>query len=144
MTDAVVSRADLRAQRWRARLIAGRGFVRKFSGRRDGVIGLAILTLFIVLAIAPETFVGPLQTAVSAPGKGLESPSLAYPLGTDELGRSVLNLTVWGTRVSMTIGLLATIITILVGAVIGIVGSEERRVAKESGIGCRSRRSPYH
>jgi peptide/nickel transport system permease protein len=41
--------------------------------------------------------------------------------GTDHLGRDVLNLTVHGARISMVIGLLATIITILIGAVLGIV-----------------------
>ena len=42
-------------------------------------------------------------------------------MGTDALGRSVLNLTVWGTRISMVIGLLATIITVVLGALVGIV-----------------------
>jgi peptide/nickel transport system permease protein len=42
-------------------------------------------------------------------------------LGTDSLGRDVLNLTVWGARVSMVIGFLATIVTIVVGVLIGLV-----------------------
>jgi peptide/nickel transport system permease protein len=44
-----------------------------------------------------------------------------FPLGTDELGRDMLNLTVHGARVSMAIGLLATVVTVLIGAVVGIV-----------------------
>jgi peptide/nickel transport system permease protein len=51
----------------------------------------------------------------------LDPPSLGLPLGADSLGRSVLNLTVWGTRVSMVIGLMATVITVALGAVVGIV-----------------------
>jgi peptide/nickel transport system permease protein len=42
-------------------------------------------------------------------------------LGTDELGRSILNLTVHGTRISMVVGLLATLMTVVVGALMGIV-----------------------
>jgi peptide/nickel transport system permease protein len=92
----------------------------RFFSRTDGVIGVGILLFFAVIAIAPTLLVGPLQTAVNATGTSLEPPSAAHLLGTDELGRDMLNLTVHGARISMTIGLLATAITILVGAVVGI------------------------
>ena len=58
---------------------------------------------------------------MTATGARLEPPSAAHLLGTDELGRDMLNLTVHGTRVSMVIGLLATVITIILGGVIGVV-----------------------
>ncbi len=118
-TSAAVARA--RAERWRLFLTRARGFGRRYAGRTDGVIGLAILVLFAVLALAPELFVGPLQTATTATGEGFSSPSTAHLLGTDELGRDMLNLTVHGARISMTIGLLATVITIVVGVLVGIV-----------------------
>ena len=84
-------------------------------------MGAAVLLLFAVLAIAPHLFVGPLQTVTTATGAALAPSSSAHLLGTDEVGRDMLNLTVHGARVSMVIGLLATLITILLGAVIGIV-----------------------
>jgi peptide/nickel transport system permease protein len=89
--------------------------------RPEGLIGVAILAVFTALAIAPSLIVGPLQTAVSATGGRLEPPSAAHLLGTDELGRDMLNLTVHGARISLMIGLLATFITVAVGVVIGIV-----------------------
>jgi len=95
-------------------------FFRKLVARRDGLVGVAILSVFTVLAIAPALFVGPLETAITATGPRLAPPSLEYPLGTDELGRSILNLTVHATRISMVIGLLATLVTVLIGAVLGI------------------------
>jgi peptide/nickel transport system permease protein len=93
----------------------------RFASRSDGLLGAGILAVFAVIAIAPGLLVGPLETAVTATGGSLEAPSAAHLLGTDELGRDILNLTVHGARISMTIGLLATLITIAVGAVIGIV-----------------------
>lgn len=99
----------------------GVAFFRKLLSRPDGLVGFAILAVFTVLAIAPALFVGPLQTAVTAIGPRLAAPSGAFPLGTDELGRSILNLTIHATRVSMVIGFLATIVTVLIGAVLGIV-----------------------
>jgi peptide/nickel transport system permease protein len=121
LSAIAVAQPNVRREAWRLRARAARGFVRQFAGRRDGVIGLAVLAVFALLAIAPSLFVGPLETAVSASGHALEAPGAAHPFGTDELGRDMLNLTVHGARISMTVGFLATIITILVGAVIGIV-----------------------
>ena len=113
--------SSLRAERWRLRVKNARGFARRFAGRADGVLGLAILLFFSVLAIAPQLLVGPLETVTTATALTLEPPSGAHPLGTDELGRDMLNLTVHGARISMSIGLMATLITILVGALIGVV-----------------------
>ena len=117
MTAAAVTSPPRRHRR----LGAARDFAVRFSSRTDGVVGLAILLVFAVLAIAPQLFVGPLETAVTATGGSLEAPSAAHLLGTDELGRDILNLTVHGARISMTIGFLATLITIALGAGIGIM-----------------------
>jgi peptide/nickel transport system permease protein len=118
---AAPSAARLRAERWRLRARSARTFGRRFSRRADGVIGFAILLFFAILAIAPQLFVGPLETATTATGRSLQAPTGIHVLGTDELGRDLLNLTIHGARVSMAIGLLATFITIVVGAIIGIV-----------------------
>jgi len=45
-----------------------------------------------------------------------------YLLGTDGAGRSVLALMVWGARISLTVGLVATFMTMIIGAGIGIIG----------------------
>jgi peptide/nickel transport system permease protein len=121
LSATVVTARSLRRETWRLRARSARGFVRQFTRRRDGVIGLAVLAVFVFLALAPSLLVGPLETAVTATGSSLQPPQTGHPFGTDELGRDMLNLTVHGARISMTIGFLATLITILVGAVIGIV-----------------------
>ncbi len=99
---------------------AGSGAAR-FLARGDGLVGLAILFVFVVVAAFPDLFVGPLEDVTTATGQPLAPPDFTYLFGTDELGRSILNLTVHAARISMTIGLMATIITIFVGAVVGIV-----------------------
>jgi peptide/nickel transport system permease protein len=98
-----------------------RHFMGRYARRRDGMLGLIILTFFVVLALAPDFFVGPLETVVTATGGRLKPPTDGFPLGTDHVGRDVLNLTVHGARVSMIIGLLATLVTVLIGSVVGIV-----------------------
>lgn len=95
--------------------------VRELLRSPSGIAGVLILVVFTILALVPSLLVGPLETAVTATGPRLAPPSAAYPFGTDQLGRSMLNLTVHASRISMVIGLLATVITVAVGAVLGIV-----------------------
>jgi peptide/nickel transport system permease protein len=95
--------------------------LRRFLSRGDGVAGLVILLVFGVVALMPALFVGELQNVVSATGAPLAPPSAEAILGTDELGRDMLNLTFHGARISMLIGLLATMITVFLGASMGII-----------------------
>jgi peptide/nickel transport system permease protein len=95
--------------------------LRSLLARRDGLIGIALMVFFTVLALFPTLLVGPLETAITATGPRLSPPGPGYPLGTDELGRSMVNLTVHAARVSMVIGMLATVITVGVGAGLGII-----------------------
>ncbi len=145
MSAPALPEQRVRNERLRLRLQAIRTFARRFASRPDGVIGVVVLLIFTVLAIAPDLFVGPLQTATNATGPSLSPPTAANLLGTDELGRDILNLTIHGTRISMVIGFLATIVTIFLGALVGIVsgyvgGRLAKRRAKDR-IACRRRRS---
>lgn len=121
MTTPTLTPADLRAERFRLRIRGWREFSARFLHRREGVVGLLIIGFFAVLAIAPELIVGPLETASNASGGRLKPPDGTHLLGTDALGRDIVNLTVHGARVSMIIGLLATLVTIFLGVLIGIV-----------------------
>jgi peptide/nickel transport system permease protein len=121
VSTAAVAVERIRIERWRLTGRRLRTFAGRFVRRSDGIVGLAILVAFAVLAAFPELFVGKLETAVSASGARLAAPAAGHLLGTDELGRDMLNLTIHGARISMSIGLMATLITIVVGAVVGIV-----------------------
>ncbi len=50
----------------------------------------------------------------------LEPPSWTYWLGTDDNGRSVLTLLIWGSRISLLVGLLATVISMVIGTLVGL------------------------
>jgi len=120
-SPAAVASGQIAVRRPPGRLRRIIAVLRQVASQRSGALGLAILVFFVFLALFPDVLVGPLQTAVSADGPPMAPPQPGYPLGTDELGRSILNLTVHGARISMIIGLLATLVTVVVGAVIGIV-----------------------
>lgn len=80
-----------------------------------GVIVLLILSLLAILApwIAPND---PEEVHTS---ERLRGPSLQFPLGQDALGRCILSRMLYGARVSLTVGLLAGVLSLGVGIVFG-------------------------
>ncbi|MFE4251027.1 ABC transporter permease [Streptomyces sp. NPDC056910] len=102
-------------------------FWREYRTHRSGLWGLAGLILIALIAICAPLLVGAnSQSVTDAPGGALEAPSGEFPLGTDQFGRSVLALLVWGARVSLTVGLLAAFLCVAIGTVVGIVAGHFR------------------
>jgi len=104
------------------RLMALRKFAREFATRPTALAGLAILVAITVLALAAPLFIHASDLdVINAPGPSLAPPSARFPLGTDQAGRSVLLLLIWGTRPSLAIGVIATVLTMILGSVIGLL-----------------------
>lgn len=87
---------------------------------RLAVIGLAVIVVLGLIAVfapflAPHDPYKPNFKLVRA------APSREHLLGNDGIGRDVLSRLIFGTRVSLTVGLVATAIQVVVGAVVGLV-----------------------
>jgi peptide/nickel transport system permease protein len=96
-------------------------FTRAFLHHKSGVAGLIILIAFVVVALlAPVLYSNDILDVTKATGPVMRGPSHAYPLGTDESGRSVLGLLVWGSRISLIVGVAATVISMVIGTLVGI------------------------
>jgi peptide/nickel transport system permease protein len=99
----------------------------EFRRHRSGLAGLAILVLFAVVAFGAPLLADKSGLEVTeATGGVLDGPSWSYPLGTDADGRSVLTLLIWGARVSLAVGLLATAISMIMGTLIGMASGHYR------------------
>ncbi|MFD7294920.1 ABC transporter permease [Streptomyces sp. NPDC059897] len=102
-------------------------FWRSYRAHRSGLWGLGLLILIALIAILAPVLVGSdAQSVTDAPGGPMEGPSGEFPLGTDQFGRSVLALLVYGARISLTVGLLAAFLCVAIGTVIGIVAGHFR------------------
>jgi peptide/nickel transport system permease protein len=94
----------------------------QFRTHRSGVVGLGILVVFVTVALAAPVLAASSGLDVTrANGPVLGPPSAHYLMGTDENGRSVLTLLIWGSRISLLVGLTATVISMVIGTLIGLV-----------------------
>ncbi|HEY8455982.1 MAG TPA: ABC transporter permease [Actinopolymorphaceae bacterium] len=113
--------ASARAVVWQRRKAALAAFWRDYRRQRAGVIGLVGLVLIVGLAVtAPVISDESGLDVTQAPGERLEAPSSRFLLGTDETGRSILLLTLWGSRISLVVGVTATLLAMGIGTLVGI------------------------
>ena len=81
--------------------------------------GAVVLFLIFIAVFAP------LLTAYDPAGQSLserlQSPSVKHLLGTDELGRDVFTRMVYGARVSLSVGMIAVVISLALGVFFGAV-----------------------
>jgi len=92
-----------------------------FRSHRSGLFGLGLLTFFILIAIFAPLLADPESIEVTkATGGVLEPPGGGYLLGTDENGRSIVALLIWGSRISLFVGMLATLIAMVIGTLVGL------------------------
>ncbi|MGW8531910.1 MULTISPECIES: ABC transporter permease [Nocardiopsidaceae] len=110
-----------RALARRRRAEALRRFAREYTRNRAGLVGLLALSAIVLLALFAPLLVDQAElTVTGAPGAAYEPPSAEFPLGTDNFGRSVLDLIIWGSRVSLTVGFLATVVSVVLGTLVGV------------------------
>jgi peptide/nickel transport system permease protein len=112
-------RAEERAP---SRLAPAGRFVLSVLRMPSGFFGVLVMVAFILVALTAPLYITPQDLSVTqADGPLLAPPQQGYPLGTDPAGRSVLDLVIWGSRTSLAIGLMATFLTMILGAGIGLV-----------------------
>jgi peptide/nickel transport system permease protein len=114
--------ASPRAIGWARRKRAFGRMAKTYRKNPMGMWGLGILIFFVLVAIFAPVISNEatMDPTCECTGEPLEPPSREFWFGTDNLGRSVYTQTVWGARVSLTVGLAATLISMVIGALIGI------------------------
>jgi peptide/nickel transport system permease protein len=125
MTDAAARPAavpaahgapDALRARWPGRLL----------GNWNVLVGGAILALFLLAAVLAPALATHSPTRLN-PVSRLEPPSAVHYLGTDEFGRDLYSLVLFGSRVSLLVGGVTMVLTSLGGVAIGLVAGFSRR-----------------
>jgi peptide/nickel transport system permease protein len=100
----------------------------QFFRMPTAIAGLAILVTFTGAALTAPLYIHPSDLDVTrATGGQLAPPSAHYPLGTDQPGRSVLLLLIWGARASLAVGAVATLLAVVLGSAIGLLAGHYQR-----------------
>jgi peptide/nickel transport system permease protein len=114
-------RKSPRQLKWARRRRAVSGYWKQYKRSRPGMIGLTILITWVVLALIAPWLIDETQISVAdATGVPFSEPSSAAWLGTDKFGRDVLAMLIYGARISLLVGLTATIGTMIIGLVVGL------------------------
>lgn len=105
----------------------------QFKTHKGALIGLFVFAMLILfVSVGPliwtkdPTFISPdAATMIKTRNK---PPSMAFPLGTDQLGRDMLARMMKGGQVSIAVGLTAMVISITLGTLVGVVAGYFRRL----------------
>lgn len=99
--------------------------VRRLRKNRLAMAGLIWISFMVLIAVtadlwAPRLLGDPVNIdSNTVHAQSLLPPSLHHPFGTDKLGRDIAARVVYGARVSLAVGVLATSISILIGLLLG-------------------------
>ena len=94
--------------------------LRKGIRHRGAMTGLILISFFLVLAvIAP--WVAPHSPTDQDLPRRLEPPSKDFWFGTDDFGRDIFSRVLYGTRISLRVGLVAVLLALFVGGTLGLV-----------------------
>ena len=105
-------------------------FLRKFfltiKTNKFALVSFIFLLLFSIVAVlapwlAPYRFSEVHSEFLKVPPFWMEGGEVKFLLGTDDLGRDFLSRLIYGTRVSMSLGLMVVFLSVLVGTIIGLL-----------------------
>ena len=117
---------------WRVRALLAARAIREnwslFARTRVGLIGLSIIVFYALFALAHPVLMNTVwDPSIYDPVVGYSfdetrqpaPPTLSHPLGTDPLGRDVLSQLMFSARSEFLLGLLAAVITVTIGTIVG-------------------------
>ncbi|MDE0027497.1 MAG: ABC transporter permease [Spirochaetaceae bacterium] len=93
-------------------------FTRMVTEKPLGMVGGIIVLLLISVGIFADVLAPYPPTEIHLADR-LQGSSARYPLGTDQLGRDLLTRLIFGARISLTVGLAATTVNVVVAVLIG-------------------------
>ena len=82
--------------------------------------GAAVAILLLLLAICAPLLTTYDYKTQDIPAR-LSAPDMKHIFGTDELGRDVFSRMLYGARVSMTVGIIAVLISTIIGVLLGAI-----------------------
>jgi peptide/nickel transport system permease protein len=92
---------------------------RRFRRHPGAMGGMIVLSLILLISILAQF--SPYDPKISSIDERFQAPSTAHPFGTDSLGRDLFTRVLYGGRISIAVGLMVVVITLIVGVPVGAV-----------------------
>jgi peptide/nickel transport system permease protein len=102
-----------------------RDAIRRLRRNKLAIVALAWIVMVVIVAISADLWV---PRALGDPitidtttivQRTLQTPSFAHPFGLDDLGRDIMSRVIYGARISLTVGIVATAISVVIGLILG-------------------------
>ena len=87
---------------------------------KTAMTGLILICFLLILALIGP-WISPYNPLVPEPLNRLKGPSWSHLFGTDSLGRDILSRVIFGSRISIVIGLIAVSISLVPGTILGLL-----------------------
>ena len=100
---------------------------RRLRKNKLAVIALGYILIIALAAVTadlwvPQLFGDPRKIdTTTAAQERLQPPTLEHPMGTDALGRDIFGRVIYGARISLSVGLLAVVISVVIGTALGAI-----------------------
>jgi ABC-type dipeptide/oligopeptide/nickel transport system permease subunit len=94
-------------------------FIKTFMWNRKAKFGVVLVSISLIMALFAE-WISP-YNPYKLTGLPYEKPSLTHPLGTDDIGRDLLSQLIYGSRISLTVGVLSAAIATFIGVIVGML-----------------------
>jgi peptide/nickel transport system permease protein len=93
--------------------------LRRLRRSHTAMVGLTIVLFLLLVAVLADVLApyGPTQTTPNS----MAPPTWGHPMGTDLLGRDVFSRIIYGSRVSIYVGVVATVLGTILGVPLGLV-----------------------
>lgn len=92
----------------------------RFRTNQAAVAGLIFIVAVCLMAIFADVLI-PYDPTFSFPGMRGGSPTWDHPLGYDHIGRDLLSRVIYGSRVALLVGLVATVVSVTIGVLVGAI-----------------------
>ena len=119
MAQERLTKGSLRRERFSTSVRRLRGFWALYKQSHIAMFGLFLVLAFIAVALAAP-WVAPYDPRALV-GKPFERPGEDHILGTDQVGRDIYSQLIWGSRISLMVGLFASVFSVAIGTAIGLV-----------------------
>lgn len=99
---------------------------RRLRKNKMALVSLFILLVIVLFALFPQV-IAPYGYDDQDMTRTFQKPCLQYPLGTDQYGRDVFSRIVYGSRISLEVGLIVVTLSLVAGGFLGILAAYYKR-----------------